>query len=497
MTTPVLQAQCHHQSQKLQLVGAHRNVLLLPILSSPQPGLALPAGDRRRSPVPQASAQPHRCPGFSLSRRRRLRSSNISSSSTSSFSSSSSSSISNTNSTWNKTADLLRPPRDKRHTSATPLPITILFFLIAFLAVVPVAASWPSPPNPPPTSPNKNTTQTRQRRSPSSFGVGTVSTNSGLVQGSLIQLPNTNIEVYEFLGIPYAEPPIGERRFRKPVPKNRWEDILDATRKSNSCPQLLDTLFDTFPGATMWNANTNMSEDCLYLNIWVPRQILDDLNKGQQQSLHPVFIWIFGGGFTSGSATLPVYDGRVLAGYNNIIVASMQYRIGALGFLYFDTEDAPGNMGMWDQLMALKWTCENIHYFGGDCKNTTLFGESAGAASVSLHLLSPFSRDYFQRAIMQSASALSGWAVLNKEEALWRSNELVTKFTSSCAPFPSATSAGAEPSSQYYAEQMSASQNNFRKPNDLTRWKIDCLRSQKALRLPEEEWGVLASVSFL
>ena len=111
---------------------------------------------------------------------------------------------------------------------------------------------------------------------------------------------------------------------------------------------------------------------------------------------------------------------RVLAAEENIIVVSIQYRVASLGFLFFDTEDVPGNAAMFDQLMALQWIKDNIRQFGGNPNNITIFGESAGAASVSLHLLSPLSRNLFTQAVMQSASALVPWGIITKEESILR-----------------------------------------------------------------------------
>lgn len=111
---------------------------------------------------------------------------------------------------------------------------------------------------------------------------------------------------------------------------------------------------------------------------------------------------------------------RVLAAEENIIVVSIQYRVASLGFLFFDTEDVPGNAAMFDQLMALQWIKDNIAKFGGNPSNITIFGESAGAASVSLHLLSPLSRNLFSQAVMQSASAIVPWGIITKEESILR-----------------------------------------------------------------------------
>lgn len=219
--------------------------------------------------------------------------------------------------------------------------------------------------------------------------------------------------VTEYLGVPFAEPPIGNLRFRKPIPKQPWRSLLNATSMPLACIQSEDTAFGDFEGATMWNANTPTSEDCLYLNMIVPGKV--DPSKRLA-----VMIWIFGGGFWSGCATLDVYDGKIFASEENIIFVSMNYRVSAFGFLYLGREEAPGNMGLWDQLMAIKWVHKNIDLFGGNPDTVTLFGESAGAASVSMHMLSPKSTPYFQRAILQSGSATAPWALESREVAVAR-----------------------------------------------------------------------------
>lgn len=111
---------------------------------------------------------------------------------------------------------------------------------------------------------------------------------------------------------------------------------------------------------------------------------------------------------------------RILASEENVIVVSMQYRVASMGFLYLGTPDAPGNAGLFDQNLALRWVRDNIHHFGGDPKQVTLFGESAGAVSVSLHLLSALSRDLFQRAILESGSPTAPWAIISRDEAVLR-----------------------------------------------------------------------------
>lgn len=125
----------------------------------------------------------------------------------------------------------------------------------------------------------------------------------------------------------------------------------------------------------------------------------------------PTLIWIYGGSFVYGSATLDVYDGRYLAATQSVILVAIQYRMSVQGFLYTGTDDAPGNVGLLDQQLAFKWIHDNIDQFGGDRTKITLFGESSGAASVSHHLLAPTSWPFFTNAIMLSASSVSPWAV--------------------------------------------------------------------------------------
>uniref|UniRef100_A0A914KX18 Carboxylic ester hydrolase n=1 Tax=Meloidogyne incognita TaxID=6306 RepID=A0A914KX18_MELIC len=230
--------------------------------------------------------------------------------------------------------------------------------------------------------------------------------------GSFVQAA-TGKYISQFLGVPFAEPPIGKLRFRRPIPKRPWREQWNATTFRDSCVQSPDTYFGDFYGATMWNSNTPCSEDCLYLNIYVPGEI-------DREKRLPVLFWIYGGGFWSGTASLDVYDGKIFAGEENVIIVTVNYRVTVFGFLYLGREEAPGNMGLWDQLLALKWVYKNIQAFGGDPSLITLFGESAGGASVSMHMLSPLSQPYFTRSILQSGAATAPWAVENKQVALHR-----------------------------------------------------------------------------
>ena len=162
----------------------------------------------------------------------------------------------------------------------------------------------------------------------------------------------------------------------------------------------------------MWNPNTPISEDCLYLNLWIPSKLRE--SGGSAAS---VLVWIHGGGYSSGTTTLELYDGSVLAGTNDVIVASMNYRLGPFGFLYLGHEEAPGNMGLYDQTLAIEWIKSNAAAFGGDPESLTLFGESAGAGAVSLHLMSPVSRHLARRAILQSGSANTPWSDMSTDRA--------------------------------------------------------------------------------
>ncbi|GMS99366.1 hypothetical protein PENTCL1PPCAC_21541 [Pristionchus entomophagus] len=224
------------------------------------------------------------------------------------------------------------------------------------------------------------------------------------VTGEMMIAPNGKL-VTQFYGIPFAEPPVGKLRFRKPVPKAPWRNTLNANVPPNSCIQCLDTYFDDFVGATMWNANTEQSEDCLYLNVFVPE-------KPDPTKRLAVMVWVYGGGFATGTSTIDVYDGKIFSAEEKIIIVPFNYRVSIFGFLFMGTADAPGNMGLWDQNLALKWVHTNIAQFGGDNTRITLFGESAGAASVNLQMFSEKSTPYFHRAIIQSASATATWAIV-------------------------------------------------------------------------------------
>jgi len=197
--------------------------------------------------------------------------------------------------------------------------------------------------------------------------------------------------VLEYLGIPYAEPPVGDLRFRHPLPPKPWTGVLDATRGGANCIQE-KSRFST----------GNNSEDCLYLNVFVPQAPSGKL---------PVMVWIHGGSFATGGTGRKSEDTEVLeyelggfAKETGTIVVSINYRLNLFGFLnlHFLSDRFDMNCGLYDQLMALKFVHANVEAFGGDPDNITLFGQSAGGESVLSMLSSPLSRGLFQKAIVQS-----------------------------------------------------------------------------------------------
>ncbi|XP_019340954.1 neuroligin-4, X-linked isoform X2 [Alligator mississippiensis] len=242
-----------------------------------------------------------------------------------------------------------------------------------------------------------------------------VTTNYGKIRGLRTPLPNEILgPVEQYLGVPYASPPTGERRFQPPEPPSSWTGIRNATQFAAVCPQYLDErslLNDMLPVWFTANLDTvvtyvqDQNEDCLYLNIYVPTE--DDIHD--QNSKKPVMVYIHGGSYMEGTGNM--IDGSILASYGNVIVITLNYRLGVLGFLSTGDQAAKGNYGLLDQIQALRWIEENIGSFGGDPKRVTIFGSGAGASCVSLLTLSHYSEGLFQKAIIQSGTALSSWAV--------------------------------------------------------------------------------------
>ncbi|XP_075530991.1 acetylcholinesterase-like [Dermacentor variabilis] len=213
-------------------------------------------------------------------------------------------------------------------------------------------------------------------------------TMEGMVRGNVIRVLNKTVE--EYRGIPFAEPPVGKLRFRPPLPKRAWEGTVDATAGNTACSQVL------LEGITM--GNLSFTEDCLQLNVWVPEVAT---NPGSRR---PVLVWIHGGAFTLGSANMAGCSGFLLAALGDVVVVSMNYRLGILGFMNANSPEAPGNVGLLDQNMALKWVQRNIGHFGGDPERVTLFGESAGSMSIHAQIMSPLSQGLFKRAVLMSGT---------------------------------------------------------------------------------------------
>uniref|UniRef100_A0A8C6CMM7 Carboxylic ester hydrolase n=1 Tax=Moschus moschiferus TaxID=68415 RepID=A0A8C6CMM7_MOSMO len=223
-------------------------------------------------------------------------------------------------------------------------------------------------------------------------------THTGKVQGSLVYVKNADVGVHTFLGIPFAKPPVGPLRFAPPEPPESWSGIKDGTSQPAKCLQDVDGMKRmTLKLLNVTLPSTSMSEDCLYLNIHTPAH-------SQEGSNLPVMVWIHGGGLVLGMASM--YDGSALAAFEDVVVVVIQYRLGLLGFFSTGDKHATGNWGFLDQVAALRWVQKNIAYFGGDPGRVTIFGESAGGISVSLHVVSPMSQGLFHGAIMESGVAL-------------------------------------------------------------------------------------------
>lgn len=220
-----------------------------------------------------------------------------------------------------------------------------------------------------------------------------VKTDRGKVRGKM----SADGQVRAFLGVPYAAPPVGPLRWKPPQPAAKWHGVRDATHFGARCmqPDIFHDMVFRDPGP---------SEDCLTLNVWTPAK-----NKSAKL---PVMVWIYGGGFIAGGTSEPRQDGEHLA-RKGVVVVSMNYRLGVFGFLALpelaaeSRDHAAGNYGLMDQTAALRWVHKNIARFGGNPKNVTIFGESAGSISVSAQMASPLAKGLFARAIGESGGAFT------------------------------------------------------------------------------------------
>lgn len=239
--------------------------------------------------------------------------------------------------------------------------------------------------------------------------VADVSSERLLAQGSVVGLAAAH-DTHAWLGIPYARPPVGALRWRAPRSSEAWVDTFDALAFGAPCPQ---------PGSPIAGVPAEDdegfagSEDCLSLNVWAPRAEPEAVPTDDAR--WPVMVWIHGGGNTLGYAGNSMYDGARLAGTQDLVVVSLNYRLGPLGWLSHpalraeasDALEASGNFGLLDQIAALEWVRENIEEFGGDPTNVTIFGESAGARDVLALLVAEPAAGLFHRAIAQSGSTES------------------------------------------------------------------------------------------
>ena len=259
---------------------------------------------------------------------------------------------------------------------------------------------------------------------PETFAPETFAT---VAQGRLRGYRNAGIHVFK--GVPYGRPPTGAHRFLPPEPPEAWSGVRDATHYGQSSPQIpvpsthVETVPAGFPLMTSllgWGLDADQGEDCLVLNVWTPG-VSDDARR-------PVMFRIHGGGFVIGSGSWPQSDGTHLAHQGDVVVVTVNHRLGALGYLYLgdlagERYAASGNAGMLDLVLALQWVRDNIAAFGGDPGNVTIFGESGGGYKVSTLLAIPAAKGLFHRAIVESGPGLK---VRTREAATEASRTVLT-----------------------------------------------------------------------
>ncbi|CEF70375.1 Carboxylesterase, type B domain-containing protein [Strongyloides ratti] len=235
--------------------------------------------------------------------------------------------------------------------------------------------------------------------------------DSGSIRGEYLTIGAHDYAVFK--GVPYAAPPVGSLRFQKPEPPAKWRGVMNATQYPSMCAQKPRTR-ETDPVNVY---RTHISEDCLYINIFAPPQFTNNT--------YPVMVFIHGGNFQRGSSADFPQD-AILNNFvsRKIIFISFNYRLGPLGFLSTGDEVLPGNVGLWDMIMALKWVKTNAHVFGGDPNNIMISGHGSGAAAASLLAISPKTEGLFEKIFLMSGTGISPGIVRNTAiNATWRLQE--------------------------------------------------------------------------
>ncbi|XP_074034124.1 juvenile hormone esterase isoform X1 [Leptinotarsa decemlineata] len=226
-----------------------------------------------------------------------------------------------------------------------------------------------------------------------------VQLKEGKIRGHILKSENGN-DYYAFQEIPYAAPPVGENRLQLPKKVQPWNGILDTTKNTRICYQMISKY-----------SNLEIKEDCLYMNIYTP------VKPGSNSRGLPVLLWIHGGGYTAESSTFEYSSPKYIMD-QGVVVVTFNYRLGPFGFTTTDDGVIPANIGLKDQRLALEWVSENIHLFAGDSNKITIVGESAGSFSVGLHILGQSNEEkaLFRAAIMQSGSPTEGIIQKNPRE---------------------------------------------------------------------------------
>ena len=259
------------------------------------------------------------------------------------------------------------------------------------------------------------------------WGQPVVKVEGGSVQGVGSASPSVTV----FRGIPYAAPPVGDLRWKRPQPVVKWKGVRKADTFSNICWQPGNAVGTFYGNEFYWKEQTTQSEDCLYLNIWTPATAV-----GHPERKLPVAFWVHGGAYFNGYGHEITMDGDAWA-ERGVILVTINYRLGIFGFLAHpelsaeSSDGTSGNYGTYDQVAALKWVHANIAQFGGDPSNITVLGQSAGAASIKNLVSSPLSRHLVRNAVIQSGGGVSATinpSGIEQQQADARGKEFMDKF---------------------------------------------------------------------